>query len=874
MLSDTLVCPLDQVQPLAALVLAKTDGNPFFLKEFLRSLYREELLTFDAQKRRWQWDVADIQTRDFTDNVVELMANRVRMLSQDTQRSLRLAACIGNQFDLQTLAVVAQQGQRETVASLWEAMQTGLVLPLGNSYKLIDQEVQGLTDDVVVDYKFAHDRIQQAAYFLSSEQERQQSHWEIGRYLLQWIPHEERAQRIFDIVNHLNLGLPGAEDRATRDELVELNLMASQRAKLASAYGPALNYSELGIRLLEKEAWNHQYDLILALYNEAAEDALLNGEFERMEELVRVVLGHATSLLDKVQVYKIRLAACSAQNQQREGIQIGLEVLELLGVSLPDQPTQADIAHGLEQTQKILADKTIDDLARLPEMTDPQKLAASEILLNLYHHTFTVAPELYLLVVCQFVRLVVQYGNMPLSARAYGGYGVILCGVTGDIDAGYAYGQLALRLVDRFEAQEIRGSMLMMFNGFMRHWKEHTRETLKPLVEAHQIGLETGDFSFGTMAAFIHCFHAFWTGMNIQKLGEEIGKYTKKFIQLNQEHMRSLMGIYAQGILNLQGKAQDVCRLVGESYDEETMLPLLHEEGNSNALAMVYLNKTIFCFLFRDFDQAWEQARLAEQHLSGIIGCPAVPVFYLYDSLVCLACMSAAEPLRRAEMLEKVAANQEKLQGWAQKAPMNYRHKYYLIEAERARAQEEESAARHYYDQAIDLAREHEYVNEEALACELAAQFYLSLGQTRLAGYYLNDAYYAYVQWGAAAKVKDLEAQYPQFLHRETPSRVPFPSATDSGEHDSNSFDLESVLKASQVISGEIVLDQLLDRLMTVVMENAGAQKGCLILDEEEQLTIEAQKSIDRAHSLISSSLSGRDKSGRCCDYYPVRRTY
>ena len=203
---------------------------------------------------------------------------------------------------------------------------------------------------------------------------------------------------------------------------------------------------------MEKEAWNHQYDLILALYNEAAEDALLNGEFERMEELVRVVLGHATSLLDKVQVYKIRLAACSAQNQQREGVQIGLEVLELLGVSLPDQPTQADIAHGLEQTQKILADKTIDDLARLPEMTYPQKLAASEILLNLYHHTFTVAPELYLLVVCQFVRLVVQYGNMPLSARAYGGYGVILCGVTGDIDAGYAYGQLALRLVDRFEA--------------------------------------------------------------------------------------------------------------------------------------------------------------------------------------------------------------------------------------------------------------------------------------------------------------------------------------------------------------------------------------------------------------------------------------
>ena len=677
----------------------------------------------------------------------------------------------------------------------------------------------------------------------------------MGDICCRHIPRGERQQRIFDIVNQLNLGHPYAEDRPARDELAKLNLLAGQRAKLATAYGPALDYCEFAIGLLDTDSWERQYDLALSLYIEAAEDALLNGKFDRMEELIQVVLQRATSLLDKVQVYKIRLAACSAQNRQREGVKIGLEVLELLGISLPDQPTQADVTRGLEKTQKTLADKTVDELASLPEMTDPQKLAASEILLNLYHHTYTAAPELYLLVVCQFVRLMVEHGNMPLAARAYGGYGVILCGVTGDIDSGYAYGKLALRLVDHFEAREIKGSMLMMFNGFIRHWKEHTRETLKPLVEAHQLGLETGDFSFGTMSAFIYCFHAFWVGMNLQEFERELEKYITIFRQLKQEHMRSLTEIYAQSVTNLQGKTQDPCRLVGERYDEDMMLPMLREAGNSNALAMVYINKTILFFLFRDFSHALEQTHLAEPHLSGIIGCPAVPVFYLYDSLTHLAMLSEVQPSRREEILEKVVANQEKLQACAKSAPMNYLHKYYLVEAERARVQKEEDAARRYYDQAIDIAREQRYVNEEALACELAGRFYLSSGQSRLARYYLNDAHYAYLQWGASAKVKDLETQYPQFIRREADGRPPTTSTTDSGELDSSSLDLETVLKASQVISREIVFERLLDRLMTVVMENAGAQKGYLILEEGGQLAIEAEKTINRAYSPVLHSV-------------------
>ena len=854
LVSDTLDCALDQARSLADLVLAKTDGNPFFLIEFLRSLYSEELLTFNLQQQCWQWEVVHIQTRNLTDNVVELMAQRVKTLPEKTQRSLELAACIGNQFDLRTLALVSQQSPQGAAASLWEALQAGFILPLDEAYKLMDQEVQGLAGDVSVDYKFAHDRIQQAVYSLLSDPDRQTTHWQIGQYLLEHIPHTEHNSRIFDIVNQLNLDLSHVADQTPRDELAELNLMAGQRAKLAAAYGPALSYFEAGISLLDHDSWEKQYDLTLQLCVEAAEASLLNGQFDRMEELISIVLQRANALLDKVQVYKIRLAACSAQNNQREGVRVGLQVLELLGISLPENPTQNDIFHGLEETKAALAGKSMDDLANLPEMEDPQKLAAVEILLSLFHHAYTGAPELYPLVVFKLVNLMANYGNTPLSARAYAGYGVVLCGVTGDIEDGYALGELALRLIERFDAQEIKGSTLMIFNAFIRHWKDHTRETLAPLVEGYQVGLETGDLSFGTMSAFIYCFHAYWVGMHLEKLGAELAKYGKVFAQLKQEHNENLNNIYRQVVVNLRVKTEDPGRLVGDHYDEEEWEPRLRETNNVNALAQLLLNKSILYFLFGKFSQALDYTGLTEPHLNGLLGEPAVPVFYLYDSLARLA-MWDLEPSQREEFLEKVAANQEKMNLWAQHAPMNYLHKYYLVEAERARVQEEEDAARRYYDQAIDLAREHQYVNEEALANELAAKFYLGRGLDRVAHHYFEDAHYAYMRWGASAKVEDLETRYPQFLRREATRQRSSSSAADSGEHDSSTLDLNSVLKASQAISGEIVLGRLLDRLMTVVMENAGAQRGYLILEEDGQLAIEAESTIDRANGTVLQSV-------------------
>ena len=539
LIADTFKSTTEEVRPLAELILTKTNGNPFFVNAFLKSLHTEELLTFDFQRGSWQWDLARIRGRNITENVVELMSEKVQRLRQQTQQVLKLAACIGNQFDLRTLAIVYEHSAKETAADLWEAMEDGLVLPFGNVYKLMDLDVQGLADEVTADYKFAHDRIQQAAYSLIPEVEKQVVHRRVGQLLLQNTSPDEREQKIFDIVNHFNLGRGLIRQQAEQDELAELNLTAGKKAKAAAAYGPALNYLQVGLSLLGKDTWERRYDLALALHTETAEAAYLNGDFEQMEQLIAVVSQQAQTLLDTVKTYEIRLAAYSIQNKQREGVKLGLQVLELLRIPLPEVPSQADIFEGLEDAQRALAGKTIEDLFDLPEMTDPHQLAAVDILFNLIPHAYTGAPELFPLIAFRIVNLSATYGNTRHSALGYATYGFILCGVVGDIDTGYQFGQLALRLVDRFNAKEIKSSTLFVVSGFVRHWKEHIKETLQPLLEAYQVGLETGDLSIGTQAAFDYGFQSYWIGRDLGILDEELGKYSATFSIKTGEHAQS-----------------------------------------------------------------------------------------------------------------------------------------------------------------------------------------------------------------------------------------------------------------------------------------------------------------------------------------------
>ncbi|MFB2923315.1 ATP-binding protein [Aerosakkonema funiforme] len=448
LISDTLHCTFSSSISLAELVLERTKGNPFFINEFLKSLYGEKLIEFDYQQGSWQWSIERIAAQGFTENIVELLAEKIQKLSQTTQQALQLAACIGNQFDLQTLAIVYEKSLGETAADLWEAVSECLVLPVGNAgdvqltFREFFHDRLPITDYLLSVYKFAHDRIQQAAYALIPASSKQAFHWRIGKLLLQNTPDSEREQKIFDLVNQLNFGVELINAQSERDELAELNFIAGKKAKASAAYQPAFDYLKIGIKLLKspdkqtgfldseaRSSWQTHYNLTLALYVETAEAAYLSGNFEEVDRLAEVVLQEAQMLLDKVKIYEVKIQASIAQNKLLEALKTALEVLKLLGVNLPEKPNKLDILFGLLRTKLSLVGKRIEDLINLPLMTDSIKLAAMRILSNIVTPTYFAVPELMPLIVFKQVNLSLKYGNASESAHAYAVYGLILCGV-------------------------------------------------------------------------------------------------------------------------------------------------------------------------------------------------------------------------------------------------------------------------------------------------------------------------------------------------------------------------------------------------------------------------------------------------------------
>ena len=448
-------------EALTKLIYQKTKGNPFFSTQFLKSLYEDGLIEFNFDDGFWQCDISEVTALALTDDVVEFMALQLNKLPQSNQNILKLAACIGNQFDLTTLAIVCEKSEAETAVDLWKTLQLGLILPQSEVYKFYigeQSETNPNQEQIsqVVSYKFLHDRVQQAAYFLIPDDQKQATHLKIGQLLLEQTSEKEREEKLFDIVNHFKIGTSLITQVSKRSELAELNLTVGRKAKSATAYTAAIAYFKTGMELLEENCWESQYELTLALYQAKAEAIYLNGEFEQLDAVVNITLKSAKSLLDKIAIYETKIQACMAQNQLSEAIKTALDVLKKLGIDLPQTPKMTRVLLGLTQTKLILAGKKTQDLANLPTMTNPEKLAAMRILSSALSAAFIGAPKLLPLLVFQQVNLSVKYGNTPLSAFAYAWYGTILCGVVVDINSGYEFGQLALQILEKFHAQNHR----------------------------------------------------------------------------------------------------------------------------------------------------------------------------------------------------------------------------------------------------------------------------------------------------------------------------------------------------------------------------------------------------------------------------------
>ncbi len=854
LVADTLKSTETLALPLSQLVYQKTKGNPFFATQFLKALHEENLIQFNLELGCWQCELSKINQQALTDDVVEFMALQLEKLPLATQNILKLAACIGNQFELATLAIVSEHSEVETAANLWKALQEGLILPIGDVYKFyVGAESQAVTPEKSqnVTYKFLHDRVQQAAYSLIPDDQKQTTHYQIGQLLLQQISAQARVDRIFEIVNQLNHGTALITQPTQREELAQLNLIACRKAKSSTAYQAAREYATVGLSLLSENTWQQQYEMALALYELAAEVAMLNGNFEAMEQFIDIVIQQARSLPEKVNVYCIRIQSHISQSKLTSAIAIAQPILQQLGTTFPETPTPSDIQQEIQQIEELIGDREIADLVHLPEMTDAEKLGSLKIVNIVIPAAYLTGSALYPLLNSLSVKLSIQYGNTSTSALGYATYGNILCNFL-QIDTGSQFGSLALQIISKLDAKASKTDVLMILGIFIVHRKSHIKETLPLLQEGYTSALEFGNLVLAGYNGHTFCLNSFWCSQPLATLEQDICAYSHSLMQLNQLTTANYCRIYWQPVLNLLGLAEHTTLLSGKAFEETEFLQQLQSAKDGYGLYIFHLYKLMLCFLFGEIEPAKNHAIEVRRYFMAGAGLVTEPVFYLYDSLLTLAQLNPQLD-ETSEALQGVIENQTKLQQWADHAPMNYQHKVDLVAAEKCRVLGQKAEAIEFYDKAITLAKANEYTQEEALANELAAKFYLDWGKQRIAGDYMIEAYYAYARWGAKAKVADLEKRYPQLLApilqqtrstlstHETLFTLGSVTSTSSATSSSNvsvALDLATILKASHTISGEIELENLLSSLLKIVIESAGADKCVFMLLRDSHLLI------------------------------------
>jgi len=553
--------------------------------------------------------------------------------------------------------------------------------------------------------------------------------------------------------------------------------------------------------------------------------------------LSKIILSQSKNLLEKVQVNELKIPFYLQQNQPHLSLELSLQTLQLLGVFLPSKPKKINILLEFIYTKLIIAKHPIPSLATLPLMTDSYKLAAMRILMNAVPAAFMANPALFPLIVFKMVSLSIKYGNSPLSGYGYASYALLMCGPLGDIDSGYMFGQLALKLLE-IKKVKIKAKILFFINIFVKHWKEPMKDALPELIEGFQSGISTGDIEYACYIASGYCQYVLWSGEHLQSGSTTQDKYICYLQKNKQEVNLEVSQIWNQFACNLMGDNEIPYCLKGRSFDETARISILKSTNNKTLLVNVYLSKLILLYLFKDYWGSVEVAKLAEECQESISGQVNIAQHNLYYSLALLAHYPATTKTEQKQYLKKVASHQKQMKTWAHHAPMNFQHKYELVEAEKARVLGQNEIAITYYERAINGAKEQGFIQEEALANERAAEFYLACGREKIAKTYMTEAYYCYIRWGAVAKVRDLEETYSHLISRtqqpETMSLDPTSTTTSnwtttSTSSHSTALDLGTIMKAAQALSGEIVLSELLGKLMTILIENAGATRGSLL---------------------------------------------
>ena len=824
LVADSLHCEQASARPLAELVHEKTGGNPFFAIQFLTALDEERLLVFDSGAAAWSWDLARIRAKGYTANVVDLMAGKLSRLPHTTQEALGQLACLGNVAEIATLALVQGASEEQIHAALWEAVRSGLVFRL---------------DSV---YTFIHGRVQEAAYALIPESERAVVHLRIGRLFVSRTAPEEMEENIFEIVNQLDRGSMLIDSPEERERVAELNLVAGKRAKTSTAYTSALTYFVAGRALLAEESWERRYSLTFALEFQRAECEFLTGDFAAAEERLSMLSRRARHLADSAVVARLQTELYAALDQNDRAVAAALEYLRRAGVDWSPHPTNDEVRQEYEQIWQWLGNRPIEALVDLPAMTDPACRATLDVLTAIEEPAYFVDENLRCLVVARMVNLSLERGNSDGSCVAYVQLGWFVGPRFGDYQAAFRFGKLGLDLVEKRGLERFRTRVSQCFGYFVSPWSRHLRNSLALLRRSFTTARESGDLKYAVYSCdrLITVLLAAGDPLADVQREAEIGldfarkakfAYVVDIIIGQLRFIRALMGLTA-GLSSFSDPEFD------ESRFEQNLKANPHSVF---ARCWYWIHKLQACFYAGDYTSALEAAANIEPLLQTGPGHFERAEYILYSALARAAQYDSATSEEKLRYREALAADHKQIVVWAENCPENFGNRAALLAAEIARIEDRKLDAESLYERAIQSAREHGFVQNEAIAHEVAARFYSARGFETIAHAYLRNARYCYLRWGAHGKVRQIDQFYPPLYEDQTSSS----SATTIGTPVAQ-LDVGTVVKASQAVSSEIVLDKLVEALMRIAIEHAGAERGMLVTIRGNELQIEAEAKTSR----------------------------
>ncbi|TGM12192.1 GAF domain-containing protein [Leptospira selangorensis] len=873
LLSDSLYISDDKTVELAEIVHSKTGGNPFFIGELLKQLAKEDSVYFDQGSGKpgegiWKWDIAKIRNTKISDNVVELLVNRIRKLSPKIQETLELAACIGSSFDLALLTRILETDYKTALSSLQETIAEELIVPIGESYRLAEsfEETAANKDKnyqtaKTVTFRFQHDRVQQAAYEIIEEKKKKKIRLQLGRFLIEGADSKQIEDNIFDIANHMNIGSGLITESAEKLKLAQLDLIAGKKAKNSTAYKPALSYIAKARELLfllpeasqgDDALWNAKYELCYSIFRELGETQYLTGNFDDSQKTIDTLLKYARSPIEKADACNLLIIQYSALGKFDLALPMIIKALQPLGVDIPETDHEKVTGEEIEIVNKALEEKTVDSLLDLPLIQKQEQIMAVNLLISAIPTVYNFALSLFPIVSLKMVNLFLKYGNLS-DPYGYSMYAILLTSGFQQYRRGYEFAELAIKVSEKYKNPSGITKAANILANYTTPFVRHLKYSEEINHRGIQASLESGEFLHGGYCAMNDAVNVVLQSKNLELVKPKIDgllKFTRKV-----KNNLAIDTVLASALVvsNLRGKTSSQLEFSIDDMSEQNYIELCNSHQSPFPVCLFKIMKARTLLSYGESESALKELEESESMLGFISGQIAVEEHaYLY-SLAMAANYKLSTQEQKAKFLERIKKNQQKLKVLAENAPENFEHKFLLVEAELARLEYKNWKAAKTYEQAVQLAGKNEYYNDEALAAELASKFWFSKGSIKIGSQYIAEAYQKYGRWGAIKKQELLKAQFPEFI-REKGGRDTFRTTRTIGTlstrtasatevYSGQTLDFQSILKSSTAISGEIKLESLLDTLMQISIENVGAEKGVMILRRDGKLFVEAEGS-------------------------------